>query len=458
MSSVLADRSNPPPPGELKPFVFPPIERLTLSNGLPVWFCRTEGLPVTTLTLLLPGGGLRESPARAGVATLTGALLESGAGEMEAPEISEKLERLGVHLQVGTAWEVSHLKFTALSPMVGPALDLAGTLVQTPSFPEAEVDRLRNQQVAGILQRRAEPRGFANELVSRFLFAEDSPFSRPLGGLSESVSALTRDDVQNYHDAFYSPSGAGIVVAGNIEPGRILEQVERVFGQWQGEALPVLDVPVRPRSDGVQVVVIDRPGAVQSEIRIGHIGVPRNTPDYFPITVMNTILGGAFSSRLNLNLREKHGFTYGVRSSFVMRRRPGPFLVSTAVQTEVTGRAVQEILAEIGGMRDSEVRSEELSDARQYVAGTFPLPLQTTEGIAARLSELFIYDLPDSYLEEFAERTIAVEAEDVLRVARQYLHPDCATILVLGDAAAVTKQLASIGLGDVDVIPQDRIP
>ncbi len=457
MSGALLDRTQTPPPGELRHFAFPPIERVELSNGLPLWFARTEGLPVATVSLLLPAGAMREDPLQAGVAKLTGSLLESGAGEMDAPEISERLEGLGVRLQVRTAWEVTRVEFTALSSQVGPALDLLGTLVRNPTFPEAEVDRLRNQQVAGILQRRAEPRGFANDLVSSFLYSDDSPYSRPLEGSSSTAGSLTREDVARYHAACFTPMGAAIVVAGNIDIGQIREQAERVLGSWTGAPLTPLDVPVRPRTSGVQVVVIDRPGAVQSEIRIGHIGVPRNTPDYFPITVLNTILGGAFSSRLNLNLREKHGFTYGVRSNFVMRRRPGPFLISTAVQTEVTGAATREILGELNRIREEEVAAEELGDARHYVAGTFPLPLQTTDGLAARLSELFIHDLPDGYVDEYAERVLAVSGEDVLRSAREYIRPEEATILVLGDAAAVRSQLEEGGLADIEVISHDAI-
>ncbi len=458
MSAVTVDRSRAPQPGELRPFEFPAIERFTLPNGLPVCFSRTGGLPVTTITLLLPGGALRESPADAGVATLTGSLLESGTDQLAGPEISERLEGLGVRLQVGTSWEVSHVEFTTLTSMVGPAVDLVGSLVQSPSFPQEEVARLRNQQVAGILQRRAEPRGFANELASRFIFSPDSPFSRPLGGLFGTVGELTRDDVKAYHDTYFSSAGAALVVAGNIDLEQVREQVAAVFGSWRGEALPPLEVTVRPRSTSLEAVIVDRPGAVQSEIRIGHLGVPRNIPDYFPITVMNTILGGAFSSRLNLNLREKHGFTYGVRSNFVMRRRPGPFLVSTAVQTEVTGPAIREILNELTRIRETEVRTDELEDARQYVAGTFPLPLQTTDGVAARLSELIIYDLPDSYLEDFAERTLSVSSADVLSAARQYLDPDSATILVLGDAARVRTQLEELGIPAIEVISQEQIP
>jgi zinc protease len=458
VSAVIIDRSRAPEPGELRPFEFPPIERFTLSNGLPVCFSRTGGLPVATITLLLPGGALRESPTAAGVATLTGSLLESGTDKLAGPEISERLERLGVRLQVGTSWEVSHCEFTTLTSMVGPAVELVASLVQSPSFPHGEVIRLRNQQVAGILQRRAEPRGFANELASRFIFSPESPFSRPLGGLSATVGALTREDVEAYHNTYFSSAGAALVVAGNIEPEQVRDQVEAVFGSWRGDPLPMLDVTVRPRSSRLEAVIIDRPGAVQSEIRIGHLGVPRNIPDYFPITVMNTILGGAFSSRLNLNLREKHGFTYGVRSNFVMRRRPGPFLVSTAVQTEVTGAAIREILSELSRIRETEVRPDELEDARQYVAGTFPLPLQTTDGVAARLSELIIYDLPDSYLEEFGQRTLSVSSDDVLRAARQYLDPDSATILVLGDATRVRKQLDELGIPAIEVIAQEQIP
>lgn len=458
MSALLLDRSRPPQPGDLRPFEFPTIERFTLSNGLPVCFSRTSGLPVTTVTLILPGGGLRETPEKAGVATLTGSLLESGTNDLAGRDLSDRLERLGVRLQVGTAWEVSHVEFTTLTKMVGPALDLVASLVQAPAFPEDEVARLRNQQVAGILQRRAEPRGFANELASRFIFSPETPFSRPLGGLSSTVGTLTRDDVRAYHDAFYTSSGAALVIAGNIDPAQVRDQAEAVFGAWRGVALPPLEVAVRPRSTSLEAVIVDRPGAVQSEIRVGHLGVPRNTPDYFPITVMNTILGGAFSSRLNLNLREKHGFTYGVRSSYVMRRRRGPFLVSTAVQTEVTGAAIREILGELSRIRGEPVRPEELDDARQYVAGTFPLPLQTTDGVAARLSELIIYDLPDSYLEEYAERTLAVSADDVLAAAREYLDPEGATVVVLGDAARVRDQLEEAGITAIEVIAQEQIP
>lgn len=458
MRTIDIDRSRAPEAGEIRPFTFPSIERFALGNGVPVIFARTEGLPVATLSLLLPSGATREDPTKAGLAKLTASLLESGTEDLTAADVAQRLEGLGVRLHSGTSWEISHVDFTALSEKLDEAGALMARLVRHPVFPEAEVERLRSEQLAGILQRRAEPRGFANELVSRFLFADSSPFSRPLGGTAATAGALARADVVDFHQRTYSPSSAALVAAGNVDRQRLTELLESAFGDWSGPKPPTPDWNVEIRYEKPRVIIVDRPGAVQSEIRVTHLGVERHTPDYFAILVMNTILGGAFSSRLNLNLRERHGFTYGVRSSFVMRRRPGPFLVSTAVQTEVTAAAVREIFAELDRMRTGSVTDEELGDARQYVAGTFPLLLQTTDGIASHLAELIIYDLPDSYLEEFADRVLTIGRDDVNRVADRHLHPGSALTIVLGDAQRVQAELEQLGIGEVEVVQPDAIP
>jgi zinc protease len=248
------------------------------------------------------------------------------------------------------------------------------------------------------------------------------------------------------------------VVAGNLSSGSVRTTAEAAFGGWQGPEPPQPGAVSLPRAERVQVVLVEHPGAVQSEIRIGHVGVPRNTPDFFSIVVMNTILGGAFSSRLNLNLRERHGFTYAVSSSFVMRREAGPFVVATAVQTEVTGAAVREICTELKRIRREPVTGAELADARQYVAGTFPLRLQTTDGVASNLAELFVYDLPESYLDRFAERILAVTGAEVLEAATRHLHPDRLTVLVVGDAAQVLPQLEALELGAVLTVGSEALP
>ncbi|MEX2584152.1 MAG: pitrilysin family protein [Gemmatimonadota bacterium] len=456
MSTTLVDRSTVPGPGPLRPFSFPPIDHLTLTNGLPVLYARTDGVPVVTFSLLIPAGGIREQREDAGLATLTGSLLESGTLRLDAPTIAQRLEKLGVRVHVGSSWEVSHVDFTALADRAAAAAELIAELVREPSFPAGEVERLRNEQLASIVQRRAEPRGLANEAAARFIFSEDTPFSRPLTGTARTVSALDRDEIASFHARNFTPQGAALVVAGNADPATVRDIAESSFGSWSGGEPESAAGPVFPRTDGPQVVVVERPGAVQSEIRVGHIGVPRKVPDYFQILVMNTILGGAFSSRLNLNLRERHGFTYGVSSGFVMRRKPGPFIVSTAVQTEVTGRAVSEILFELRRIREGDVTDAELSDARQYVAGTFPLRLQTTDGVASRLAELAIYDLPDSYLADFAERILAVSADEVVTAARQHVEPDRLTVLVVGDPEHVRPQLEALGIGQtVSIRPEE---
>lgn len=457
MMRTALDRSITPPPGPLRPFEFGEIRTFTLGNGIPVLFRKTDGMPVTTVSVIQPSGAIREDAGQAGLATLTGHLLESGTDRMTAPRIAEALESLGVRLNVSTSWEVSSVDVTALTSRVGEGLDLAAHLITQSNFPESEVARLRDQQLTGILQRRADPGQLASEMSNRYIFAPDSPFSRPASGTPETVGSLTRSDVVAYHRNAFTPRGAAIVVAGNIDEEAAREVAERAFGRWDGDPPPAQAGVARPREPGGQVVIVDRPGSVQSEIRIGHIGVPRNTPDFFPLLVMNTILGGAFSSRLNLNLREKHGFTYGVSSAFVMRRQPGPFVVATAVQTEVTGAAIREIHLELNRIREETVTGPELTDARNYLAGTFPLRLQTTDGVASRLAELLIYDLPHSYVDEYAERVLAVSDGEVLAVARDRIHPDQMTVLVVGDAAMVRPQVEALELGPIEVVSGEGV-
>lgn len=446
------DRSRPPRPGPLRPFSFPDIERHALSNGVPVLYAHTRGLPVVTFGLLLSTGATDEAPERAGIATLTSALLESGAGARTAAQIAEDLERLGGQLSVGASWDASHVDLTGLTSRLPAAASILADLVRRPRFPADEVERIRNEQLAGILQRRADPRGLAAEMSSRFIFSEATPYARPTSGTAATVGSLTREDVVAFHATHFTPQVAGLVVAGEIGLERALEIAGEHLADWAGARPDRQLVPVSPRSTAVEVIIVDRPGSVQSEIRVGHVGVARDTPDYFPLTVMNAVLGGAFSSRLNLNLRERQGFTYGVSSTFAMRRQPGPFLISTAVQTEVTAPALTEILTEVGKMREAPVSDRELQDARNYLAGTFPLRLQTTDGVASRLAELLLYDLPLDYFDSYRDRILQVTAEDVLRVAREHLRPDEFTVVVVGDASAVRKPLESLSLGPVRVV------
>lgn len=452
------DRSRPPEPGPRRPFNFPPIERFRLPNGLPVLMARTEGLPVATLGLILPAAGVHEPPRCAGLASLTGALLDAGTADRSGAEIADAFESLGVQFGVGSGWDATQVEMTALVSRLEAATDLFAELVRRPAFPVTEVDRVRKEHIASILQRRAEPRALANEAASRYVYESSSPFSRPLGGTSGTLEGLTHEDVVAFHASRYTPNGATVVIAGNLDPAEARELARRAFADWIGPAPEPVTVSAEPAARHRQLVIVDRPGSVQSEIRVAQVGVPRATPDYFPLVVMNTILGGAFTSRLNMSLREKHGFTYGVSSGYAMRRYPGPFLISTAVQTEVTAAALTEILREVDRIRIAPVEGRELEDARNYLAGVFPLRLQTTEGVASRLAELAMYDLPPDYFDEYRDRILEVDAGNVHRVAQAHIRPDELAVVIVGDAATIRGEIEGLDIAPVTIVDVAELP
>jgi len=445
-------RAQAPVPGPVRPFHFPAVERTTLANGLEVVVAETRRFPVLTVELIGNAGGTAEVPESAGVATLTSNLLESGAGGRTAEQIAETADGLGITLESTTGWDVTQCGFTALRARLDEGLELLADLVRRPTFPEAEVERLREERLGTLAHRRVDPAALATEIFSRYAYAASVPFSRPVGGTTSSVSALGREQVTAFHAARYAPAGSALVGAGDVGLDELAALAERFFGDWSGESLPAAVPVVTARSEQPAVVVAHRPGAVQSEIRVGHVGVERGAPDYLHILVMNTILGGSFSSRLNMNLRERRGYTYGVNSLWTARRQRGVFYASTAVQTEVTAHAVEEILREIRGMREAEVTADELRDARDYLAGVFPLTVETTAGVAARLAGMVTYGLPSDYYRGHRERILSVSAGEVLEAARRRLHPERAVIVVAGDADQVRAPLEALGLGPVEVV------
>lgn len=447
----VVDRSTPPAPGPLRNFEFPPVTRHRLSSGLPVEVVRMPHLPVATALLLLPAGEDTLPESRAGIAVLAGDALEGGTRERSGVELAEALENLGADLDVGTGWNATTVSLSSLANRFGDALELLGEMVLEPAFPEAEVDRMRGQQLARIRQRAMEPGALAAELISREMYADDEPYGRPLLGSLESVEAVSPETLRGYADAYYRPAGAGLVVAGDVDATEVLAMAEGVFGDWAG-APPERAVPLgRMRSPHRRVVVLDRPGAVQSEIRIGHPGVPRTIGDYEALVVANAVLGGTFSSRLNLNLREEHGFTYGVRARFAFRRGPGPFSVGTAVDTDVTADAVRESLHEISRYVAEGPTEDEVASARDYLAGVFPLRLETTGQVASRVGELLLFGLPSDTWAGYRDRIRGVTRDSAWAAARAHLRPGELVIAVVGDADAVVPGLEALDLGPVEV-------
>ncbi len=450
--SEADSRARAPQPGPVRPFHFPAVEGRTLANGLQLLVAETHRFPLVSLELVMNAGATAEDEPRAGVASLAAGLLESGAGGRTADEIAETVDGLGLSLDSSTGWDVVQTGFTALRARMEDGLELLADLVRRPTFPQEEVERLVHERLGTLAHRRTDPAATASELFSRYVFEEGSPFSRPLGGSEATVRTLGRDDVAAFHAARYAPAGSTLVAAGAVSADEMVALAERFFGDWRGESLPAAVPAVKPRSEKPAIVVAHRPGAVQSEVRVGHLGVERGAPDYIHLLVMNTILGGSFSSRLNLNLRERLGYTYSVSSSWNVRQQPGSFSVTTAVQNEVTAHAVEEIVREMRGIREAEVTADELRDARDYLAGVYPLSTETTLGVASRLAALATYGLPTDYYQAHRERILAVTAGEVLEAARRRLYPDRVAIVVAGDADKVRAPLEALGLGPVEVV------
>jgi zinc protease len=298
-----------------------------------------------------------------------------------------------------------------------------------------------------------DPGSLADDTAARFFFSDRIPYHRPLAGSPESVGGLGPEQIREFVREHYEPSGSGLVVVGDVELAEVQTLTERYFGDWQGRTAQGSAFPVDPRFREPRVFIVNRPGSVQSEIRIGQVGAARSTPHFFPLKIFNTVLGGAFTSRLMLNLREVRGFTYGVRSRFGFRRSAGPFGISTAVATEVTAPAIREALAELNGLIEQGPTQEEVDRARDFIAGVFPLGLETTGQVAARIGGLLIYDLPDDYFGTYRERIRSVTRAAVTEAGQAVLRPKELIVVVVGDAEQIAEPLRDLGIGPVEVAP-----
>jgi zinc protease len=446
---------DPPGAGRLRPYRLPGATRGRLDNGLTLLHAGHGGMPLMTMVAVLDAGTIREAPVQAGLASLMADTLDAGAGGRSGEELAWEIERLGLELAAEATWDASWLTATVAVERFDDAMALVADIIRRPTFPESEVLRVRGEALADILQRRKDPRALANDLILHFLYGDQAPYGRPANGLPERLRSLAVDEVGTFHATNVVPVRTSLVMVGDLDAERARDAAASWFGDWPVTGQAGEPPPLQDGTQPTAVHVVDRPGSVQSEIRAGHAGVERSHPDYFALRVMNTLLGGAFTSRLNLNLRERHGFTYGVRSGFAFRRAPGPFIIQTAVATEVTDRAIHEILHEVSRLRESGATHEEVDNARDYLAGVLPLELQTTEQVAARFADLVLYDLPDDYYQGYREAIRAVSADDVARVAREHLNPERTTFCVVGDARAIREPLATLGIGDVQV---HRVP
>ncbi len=444
------DRSHPPAPAAVRDFVFPSITRGRLPNGLSLFAIPHGNLPVITFQVVVHAGAEHDKDGTAGLAYLTARALEAGTRSRSADRLAWDFEKLGAELDIDVLWDYAALTVTAPSDRAEAAIALLAEVVLEPGLDSSEVERLKHEQLAELLQRETEPRALANDQAIRFIFGNESTYHYPLPGVRESVRALTDPQVRTAYTQLWRAGNSALFAVGDIQPDVLNDLATRHFGSWSGHAPAARPAATSNRSQ-TRVHLVHRSGSVQSEIRVGHVGVSRTTPDYAALVIANSILGGAFTSRLNMNLREKHGFTYGVRSGFGFRKAPGPFLVQTAVATDVTARAVEEIRHETDGLLRAGPTQDELNAARDYLSGTVPLELQTTEQIAGRASEIFVFGLPSDYFAQYRDELRSVTADQALAAARAHVRPDAFVWTIVGDAHALEKDIAALNLGIVDV-------
>ena len=445
------DRSTPPSGGPIRPFHLPQVEVDSLESGLRLCSMLRDQVPLANVCLVLDAGEAKVPFGGGGVAVLTGDALQGGTEHRSGAELAEELEGLGSGLRVSTAWDATTVSFTCVAERVDEVLSLLSEVVRFPSFPVEEVDRVRRQRLSSIQQRKMDPGSLADDELARLVFDAVHPYHRPVAGDERSVTSLDRGDMMTLASKRYAPVGAGLVVVGNLSSDQSTELAQRHFGSWDSPGVADVEVPTPSQWPSRSIVIAHRPGAVQSELRIGHPGLARGHPDEIPLRVSNAVLGGAFTSRLNLSLREKHGFTYGARSWLAFRRDGGAFAIGTAVQTEVTAPALSEAIAVFEAFSDVGPSPEELARARDYLAGIFPLRMETTAQLAARLAELIIYDLAEDYHHTYRDRVRAVDVGSARAAVQQHLRPERSAVVVVGDADRIGPELDALGLGPVQV-------
>lgn len=447
--SAQVDRTKPPvlpAPPALK---LPAVRAATLPNGLTLAVVEMHKVPVVDVQILLDAGAARDPSALPGLATFTATMLQQGAGARGAVDVADEAAFLGAQLTTTASFDGATASIHAPKRRLEGALDLLADVVLRPSFADSEVARQRQLRAAQLVQQRDEPVAVANVAFPAIVYGRAHPYGHPVNGTDSATARLARAGVAEFYRAYYRPNAARVLIVGDVTLAEARRLVAARFGGWERGDVPAFPSAPAPAGAPRTVYLIDKPGAAQSVIRIGHVGPVRTTPDWFALEVLNTIVGGAFTSRLNQNLRETHGYTYGAFSQFAPRRLSGAFVALASVVTAKTDSSLIEFLRELRRIRDEPVAAPELAKAKAYLTLGLPGDFETTGGAAARYRELVTFGLPLDYYDHYVERINAVTAADVQRVARQYIDPDHFDIVVVGDKSQIETGIKALNEGPV---------
>jgi len=457
VSAQGPDRSKAPQLGPAPTLKLPAIQKRQLSNGLPVWMVELHEVPVAQVNLVALSGAADDPPGTFGATSMMTAMLEEGAGSRSALEIADAIDFLGADLGAGSTFDSSAVRLHVPVARLAEALPIMADVALRPTFPPEELERLRQQRLTALLQSRDDPAAIVAQAFPRVIYGPAHRYGTAMVGTGATIKAFTVADLRARYTAVFRPATSALIVVGDLVPDKVMPLLETSFGGWrsQATATPVALPAVNPPAQR-EVSLVDKPGAPQTQIRIGSIGVPRSTPDYFPIQVMNTILGGSFTSRLNMNLREKNGYTYGASSTFDMRKHGGPLFAAAGVQTDKTSEALKEFFNELNGILQP-VPADELSRAKNYVSLRFPSGFEATTDISRRLEEALIYGLPDDYFSKYVPNIEAVTAADVQRVARKYVQPTRVSVVIVGDRKVIEAGIRALNLGPIKMVGIDDV-
>ena len=453
------DRTRLPQVGPDPGFHPPGFVRHTLANGVQVRTIEHGAAPVIALVVQIQGGSSADPPAREGLAALTADLSDEGTGSLSALDVSDALARIGGEYDVEVGADATMFTLTTMARFAERGASLLAELLLRPSLREADFDRVRQLRRDRLRQIKDVPTAVADLMLLQLLY-EAHPYGHLSIGSDRALRAVRLDETAAFHNVTFQPNRTTIVAAGPFEHGQLAAYVEGAFGGWESTrdagGVAETEVPEPPPATARRLALVPRQGAQQSELRIGHLSARRDTPDYPALTVMNAVLGGQFVSRVNLKLREEKGYTYGATTGFAWRRRLAPFTLQASVDTAATADSIRDSLQELEAIRGSRPASdEELALGRASLTRGYARRFETAEQTARAVAQLALYDLPDSYFEEFVPRIQRVTADEVTRVARQYLDPERLTTLVVGDPDVVLSSMRGLSLGEPELLVFD---
>ena len=440
-------RKNPPELPAPRPVNLPSLTTYKLNNGLTVQLVEDHRVPFITVFLGIKAGSSLEPQDLTGLASMTADMITEGTKSRTSRQIADETDFIGGGLKGAADYDYTLISASSLSKYTDKLFGLVSDVLLNPSFPEDELKLKKTNLLQELVVKRSQPDFLKEERFNKVIFG-NHPYA-VVAPTPESVERMSVQALKDFHAKHFVPNEAVLIVVGDFQKAAMQDLIENSFGAWAAAALPVVKLPQMPKQLGRRIYLVDRPGSVQAAVKVGNVAINKKDPDYFPLMVANQILGGAAHSRLFLNIREQKGYTYGAYSGFAARRDPGAFAAEAEVRTDVTAPSLQEFLYELERIRNVKVTDKEIKDAQTYLTGSFQLGLETQAGLAQKLLEVQLYDLPADYLQKYTEQILSVTTDDIRRVARKDIDIDNLAIVIVGDANKIKPDLQYFAPVDV---------